>query len=284
MKIDGRILATLIEQQLKKHITELNITPHLAVVLVGNNLNSLSFIKQKQQAAKRIGIKLTFFHFPENEVSNALSELKKLAHNPHVHAIIVQRPIPAQNPLLFTQLTPKTKDVDGFRQDSPYVTPVAQAVIEMLKEIYFSHIKNEHKPTELFSSDFVDWLTTQNITLVGRGDTAGKPIHALLEKHLIPHQIVGHDTKDKENMIRQADIIISAVGKKDLIQNRFLKRGCILIGVGISSENGHMYGDYFSHSIQDTAAYFTSTPGGIGPVNVACLMRNVVQAATKYTS
>lgn len=282
MKIDGRILATQIEQQLKEQIIQHTITPHLAVLLVGNNPNSLSFIKQKQQAAARIGIKLTFFHFQENEVDNALSQLKQLAINPKVHAIIVQRPIPAENPLLFTELTPKTKDVDGFRYDTQFITPVAQAVVEILKEIYFSHIVKMKKPLELFAKGFVSWLTTQTIVLVGRGETAGKPIRMLFEKNAVPLEVVSRKNNNREKVIQQADVVISAVGKKELIQKRFLKAGCILIGVGISSENGHIYGDYLSSSICDVTAYYTSTPGGVGPVNVACLMRNVVLAATSH--
>lgn len=284
MKIDGRLLAQEIYDQLALEVAELNISgiiPHLVVILFGNDPNSLSYIKQKQKGAEKIGAKLTFIHestVPTQEAAENI--VQKYAQDPMVHALIIQRPIPL--PLdteKLTRLNPLAKDVDGFLPNSPYLPPVGLAVVKILEKTYSIKVGRVSPYRRLPDKQFILWTDTKNVLLVGRGETGGKPIAATLTKYGIKYTQVHSQTPYKDELYQNADIIISTIGKSGVIPQHFLKKGVILVGVGLHEENGKLVGDYDDLEAERLAAFFTPTPGGTGPVNVACLMDNVVAAA-----
>lgn len=283
MKIDGRALAQSILDELKVKVDELkkrNITPHLAVVLIGNDSSSLSFIKQKKKAADHIGAKFTLHHFanvpPVNEV---MPLLQNLSNDRHVHALIVQRPVPI--PFIadeLIQLVLPAKDVDGFHPQSPFLAPVAHAVWKIVGLVYREQTKVQLLGD--FDKNFITWLSSKKLVLLGRGETAGKPIANSFKKHAVPFIQLHSQSTSPENALKEADIIVSAVGIPRTVIADHLKPGVVLVSVGFQMVNGKLKGDYEENNIESIASFYTPTPGGVGPVNVACLMQNVITAAT----
>ncbi len=274
MIIDGREIAHDILNILAGKVLELKvlgINPHLVVILFGNDPGSLSFIKQKQKAANKIGAKLTFVHEPlvsSQEVAEKI--VKQYAQYKDVHGLIVQRPIPPPlNTEILTGFNLLQKDVDGFLPNSPYQPPVGLAIIKILGKI--------HSFLNL-SEELNHWLKSKNILLIGRGATGGKPIGDTLHKYGITFTQIHSQTKNSEALFQNADIIISATGKSDLIPTELLKKGVVLIGIGVHNEVGKLIGDYDENTISSIASFYTPTPGGTGPVNVACLMDNFIRA------
>ena len=279
MRIDGKAIAGSILQELAKNVSKLKeqcITPTLAVIQIGNDFSSTAYIHQKKKAAERIGAVLKHEKLP---VNISYQHVNTLIHaynaDPTVHGLIIQRPLPkdlATNSSILNTVDLQ-KDIDGFVPNSPFEAPVATAVIRILEEI---HTLTGSDPV---NQGFDDWIKSKTIVIIGRGETAGKPITDALMKRGCNLSIVHSQTSNPQEIIKQADIIISCVGRSRVITPDIIKRGAILIGVGIHHDTkGDVRGDYEENKIADKAAAFTPTPGGVGPVNVACLMQNLVKA------
>ena len=279
MKIDGKQIANEILEDLKTRLKELRekkIIPRLAIILVGNNPASVAYVKQKELKAKEIGIRTITKRFSSDVVQkDLLTTIQQFNSNHNVCGIIVQRPLPANINLekIVNAIDPK-KDVDGFHLDSHFQMPIAMAVLKILEKVYICIPE--------IQSRFVEWLKDKNIVVIGKGQTGGKPIIQMLEKMKIPFTLIDSKTEKPESLIRKADIIISAVGKPSILKQQLLKKGVILIGIGISTgESAKLMGDYDQNRIKNIASFYTPTPGGIGPVNVAMLLKNLVLAAEK---
>lgn len=283
MRIDGKAIAEGILENLAKETEMLigeGIMPTLAVILIGDNPASLAYIKQKQKAAERIGAHIIFDHQPTSLTSGGLFNL---IHNyntePEVHGLIIQRPIPSEVGRVadvLNKVAPQ-KDVDGFLPGSSFDVPVAAAVGEILKNAHATLVA-EHKTTE---RNFAAWLRAQKIAVIGRGETAGAPIARYLEKQHCTTSIIHSKTPDPKRIMRQADVIISCVGKERVVPKEAVKPDAVLISVGIWRDAaGKLRGDYEEEEIADIASLYTPTPGGVGPVNVACLMQNLIKACT----
>jgi methylenetetrahydrofolate dehydrogenase (NADP+) / methenyltetrahydrofolate cyclohydrolase len=264
---------------LKKH----GITPTLVVIQVGNDPNSGSYIKQKQKATERIGAKMILEHFPESvtpvELEAAITHYNK---EDTVHGLIVQRPIPTfvgEVGDILNSVSP-AKDIDGFIPNSPFEVPVAKAVIIILERIHANLTK-----TGLVRNNFKHWLNSQKIAIIGRGSTAGKPIASTLKKYDCATSIIHSKTRDPATILKAATIVISCVGKEHIIKRSTISRGAILISVGLSrGSDGKLHGDYDDEAIKNFASFYTPTPGGVGPVNIACLMHNLVDATLMKVS
>lgn len=275
MKIDGREIAQKILLDLAKEVKSLKksgITPTMAILLMGDNKASEIYVRQKTLKAENIGAKVELFRFP-NGVTNEKIEkiLHKLIRDKNIHGIILQRPAPKNiNADKLTKLVPPEKEIDGFGQHPIYSVPVAEAVLELLKNVH------EDEKMEI---NFLGWLRSKKIILIGKGETAGKPIIEHFAKIGTYPTIVDSKTKSRKEIIRSGDIVISSVGKL-VISPGEIKKGAILISVGIyTNEEGKLKGDYADEEIKDIADYYSPTPGGVGPVNVACLLKNLVEAA-----
>lgn len=265
MKIDGRLIASEILNNLKPQVEALKkkgIYPTLAIILIGDDENSKSYIRQKQHKAGEIGAGIKLYEFKSVSEDDLINLINDLNGNPAIHGIIVQRPLPQNfdKETISHTINPE-KDVDGFNQTSNFDAPVAEAVIEILNSIGQSD------------------LSGKKIVVIGKGETAGKPIINLLDKLELKFEIIDSKTENPDEIIRSAEIIISAVGKSGVIKPGLLNTNQILIGVGLYSQDGKLKGDYEEIDIENKVAYFTPTLGGVGPVNVSCLMRNLVQAA-----
>jgi methylenetetrahydrofolate dehydrogenase (NADP+) / methenyltetrahydrofolate cyclohydrolase len=284
MKIDGKRLAEDILSALEQKIKTSHITPTLAVLQIGDDPASVAYIRQKQKAADRIGANIVISKQGTGISVNELQELtKKFTIDPTVHGLIIQRPIPHILHDVARTVSPE-KDIDGFLPHSPYAAPVALAVSEILQEIYISIHNSSQNKNENFTfqiENFEKWLQSKQICIIGRGETAGKPIADYFTKLDCTTSVISSQTHNPEEILKQADIIISCVGKARIIKNDYIKPGVILLSVGIwRDELGKLHGDYDEDEILDTALYYTPTPGGVGPINVACLMQNLVKACT----
>ncbi len=276
MKIDGRTIADQILNDLSAWINTLQqqgITPALAVIQVGDDPGSTAYIRQKQKAADQIGAKLILNHESGSTNQEELHLLIiQFNNDPKVHGIIVQRPLPKT--LHASNILP-SKDIDGFLPGSPHPVPVAEAVTKILARVFHSSLITHH-------SSLDDMLRTKHIVVIGRGETAGKPIAEALIKQGCNVSVIHSQTPNPDEFIKAADVVISCVGKPNIVRRDNIKKGAILISVGLSRDSqGTLRGDYEEDEIKDTASYYTPTPGGVGPVNVACLMGNLVQAASK---
>lgn len=272
MKIDGREIASEILENLKNRVEKLKekkVTPHLYIITLGKNSESTSYIKQKLLKAAIIGAKTTVKKMSEKTTTAKLvSLIEKLNNDKKVNGIIVQRPMPKtideEKIALAINIE---KDVDGFHPHSKFSVPVALAVLKAIESI-------------IDDQDIINFLKSKKITVIGKGITAGKPIINLLLKFKIKFKVIDSKTKERKKILKTSDIIISAVGKSNVFTKDDLKKGVILIGVGLHMEkNGKFYGDYNQDEISDKAGFYTPTPGGIGPLNVSMLMKNLIEAA-----
>ena len=278
MKIDGKALADKLLTNLTDTVTTLkkaDITPTLAVILVGNDPGSLSYIRQKQKAAERIGAKLTFEQLPETiSVETLRSAIAHYNNDPSVHGLIIQRPVPIAGIEKILDTVAPGKDVDGFIPHSPFEVPVAIAVERMLEYVHEKLVEQQ-----LVHDNLSEWLKVQQIAILGRGETAGKPIANALRKYDCATSIIHSQTEEPKQILKKATVIVSCVGKEHIIKKHDITRGVILISVGFSKESdGKPHGDYEEEEIEKVASFYTPTPGGVGPLNVACLMQNLVDA------
>jgi methylenetetrahydrofolate dehydrogenase (NADP+)/methenyltetrahydrofolate cyclohydrolase len=276
MKIDGRLIASNILNELKSKVSRLKengIIPTMAVILIGDVQSSNAYVRQKELKAKEIGANIQIFRFAENVANEELEALiKKLDNDTKIHGIILQRPTPShvQAEKLEQLITPE-KEIDGFGKNSHYTVPVAAAVFEVLGEI-FGNLRDDRS--------FSVWLASKEIVVIGKGETAGLPIINYFREREIEPIIIDSKTENANLIIQRADIIVSAVGKRGAINIADLRNGVILIGVGLSvSEEGKTQGDYDETDLEQLASFYTPTPGGIGPINVALLMENLVRAS-----
>ena len=306
MKIDGKEIAEGIFEELKKQVQNLkeqNITPHLAIILVGNDPASVSYVNQKRKKAEEIGAKATVLNY-ESGIRNQelIEKIEELNNDPKVHGIIVQRPLPEHiNSEEINNATDPKKDVDAFCSQTKFQMPLAAAVLKILEHIYQlgkpkrGVTQIERLPTTRSSDALASmeralagkkkwqdperWLKAKNIVVIGKGETGGRPVIDMLKKMGIEPQVIDSKTANSKQITKNADIIISTVGKSNILKAENIKKGVILIGVGMhKGEDDKLHGDYNQDEIKDIASFYTPIPGGVGPVNVAMLLKNLVDS------
>jgi len=271
--INGNQIAQKLLDELKTEVKKLKATPKLAVVHVGDDKPSRTYIRRKKEASEYIGIDFELHKFPADILKKHLVQaIKKIQTDKKLTGLIVQLPLP--EPLYTTEvlnaIDPKL-DVDCMTDfnlgklvmKTAYLTPPTPgAVLTVLDEIDVE-------------------VVGKNITIIGAGALVGKPLSIMLLNREATITTCNIHTQDLKKQCKQADIIISAVGKKDLIRKNMIKRGAVVIDTGIVFENKKMYGDVAFYEVAKKASYITPTPGGIGPITVALLLKNVLKACLK---
>ena len=270
MKIDGRLLSQQILGKLKIEVVGLkkqNVFPYIYVILLINDPSTLSYIKQKRLKSEEIGAKITIDDSnPDISEEELIKKIDELNNDPLVHGIIVQRPLPKRfNEEKITYAINSQKDIDGFRKDSKFGIPVGLAVIRLLRTCH--------------PDNFESWLKTNNITVIGKGLTAGYTVIKTLENLGIKPNVISSKTERANDAIKDSDIVISCVGKQKIVNANNLKKSAILIGVGMHMENDKLKGDFEEAEIEKIASFYSPTPGGVGPVNVSCLLVNLLEAS-----
>lgn len=277
MEISGRILADQVLEGVKERISRLaqkGSIPELAIVTVGGEEAWLSYVSQKLKTAERLGIKTDFIKLTGESEAELLQTIQKLNDDNNVHGVIVQRPIPKSfdRKKVIEGISP-VKDIDGFRDDSIYIVPVLLAIQHFIREAYGVTTGSELQKV----------LINQSVLVAGKGETAGGPAIEWLQTLGVNFQVLDSKTTDAEKLIKDADLIICAVGKSNVIKPEFLKKGVVLIGVGTHKEEGKLTGDYKVDEIKEIAKTWTPTPGGVGPLNLAYLFENLITACEKQT-
>ncbi|MBI2190092.1 MAG: bifunctional 5,10-methylenetetrahydrofolate dehydrogenase/5,10-methenyltetrahydrofolate cyclohydrolase, partial [Candidatus Levybacteria bacterium] len=210
MRVDGRAIAQSILDDLKnrrKNLKKKGVTPHLVIILIGNDPASHVYVRQKELKAKEIGVKVTLVNY-ESRITNQelITTIEQWNNDNNVHGIIVQRPLPKHIASeQITQAVDPKKDVDGFHPESKLEMPLSIAVLRILEHIFSSSKKSSH--------NFINWLKEKSIVIIGKGEAGGKPIINKLRTLGVQPLIIDSKTTNPEVIIKKADIIISAVGK-----------------------------------------------------------------------
>lgn len=272
MKIDGIALQNKIVEKLKAEILKLKdkgITPGIAIVTLGDEATWKAYVGQKIKLADRLGINKKVISLSPKTTEEVVDIIEKLNNDPSIHGIIVQRPFPQHiDTKRVIESVAREKDIDGFRDDSPYKVPVFLAVLEIIESIALGESKN-----------LVEFISDKKILVVGKGETAGGPVINGFLKMGIKCDVIDSQTENRNEKFENADIVISAVGKTGIINVNNLKKTSILIGIGIHRGEEGLEGDYNDDQIRNKVAYFTPTPKGVGPVNLSFLFINLLKAA-----
>ena len=260
---DGRTEAQKIKEELKKAAAAAGLKPRLAVVLVGNNPASVGYIKQKKKACENLGFGFELHHLPETASFDEIKRQLLIVNSQlSIDGLILQLPIPrhlASSTDALIQLIDPAKDIDGLTPNSPFTPPTALAVLQVLKSSSVS-------------------VEGAQIAVLGRGPTAGRPVADLLRKNGAEVSVIHSQTplSTANDQLSTADIIVSCVGRPNLIKGNLIKEGAVVIGVGISQLK--IVGDLDEPSLTSRASLVTPTPGGIGPLTVAFLLKNLFEA------
>lgn len=276
MKVSGKDVAEAILKKLEVEIQRKKLKPKLAIILAGDNPSSRIYINNKIKTANRIGIDAKLYEFKEDEADKCLKTIKRLNADRLVNGIIIQYPVyDAWNFEEFERNINPQKDVDGFLKNSPYSGATALAVWEMLTA--FSLLEGFSK-TE-------DFLKGKNIVVLGKGKAAGGPTIKLLKEKGFEVVSVIRETKNPNQIIKSGDVVISATGVKNIVNKTNLKKGAYVVGVGVGKEmvdgKEKIYGDIKEEDMAKIAKLYCPTIGGIGPLTIVSLLKNVVESAKK---
>ena len=273
MIIDGKQIAKKLRSSIAEQVTKLDRKPGLAVVLVGDDPASEVYVRNKDNACKEVGFYSEKINKPADITqAELLSEVERLNKDDKIDGILVQLPLPSHLDAnqVIEAINPN-KDVDGFHsenvgklmQNKAYLRPCTpKGVMTMLATIG------------------VD-LVGKNCVVVGASNIVGRPMAMELLNARATVTICNSKTQDLSSKIKQADIIVAAVGKPKMIKGDWIKTGAIVIDVGITRlENGSLSGDVDFDAVQDKAAWITPVPGGVGPMTIATLLENTLTAYT----
>lgn len=272
--LDGKQIAKEYRQRLKNQVNELKehgFTPKLSVILVGNDGASQSYVKSKKKAAEKIGMISEIVHLDEStSEEEVLSELNRLNNDDTVSGILVQVPLPKQvsEQKVLETINPN-KDVDGFHpinigklyiDEQTFVPCTPLGIMEILKHADIN-------------------LEGKNAVVIGRSHIVGQPVSKLLLQANATVTILHSRTKNMNAHLKQADVIVSAVGQPGLVTKENVKEGAVIIDVGNTpDENGKLKGDVVYDEVKEIASAITPVPGGVGPLTITMVLNNTLLA------
>ena len=268
--IAGNVLAKQILQKITTETARLSPKPALHIIVVGDDPASQIYVRQKEKAANKVGINFLAHVFPSKTNEKILAEfIEKLNKDSSVSGFFIQLPLPPHlnNDYLLNLIDPR-KDVDCLTaanlgllvQNKPRFLPATAAAVEViLKEAYFD-------------------LGGAQVVIIGRSRIAGLPIALQILHQNATVTICHRQTKNLEDLTKQADLLISAMGKPGLIKAAMIKKGAGVIDIGWTRLAGKPRGDVNPKGLEKIGTFYTPVPGGVGPVTVACLLKNVLMA------
>lgn len=304
MIFNGREFRDDILNDLIKRISLLDFVPEFSDILVGDNGPSVRYVNMKKNIAEKIGIKFISANLPNNTTTDdILNKIKELSSRPNMCGVIVQLPLPENiDTTQILNAVPLNLDVDGlseaynnlfYQNDSldkiPFIMPTVLAIKKILDQALsqLSYTASIDKNNDLNS--------LKNIAIIGQGRLVGKPIFHLLKQevktivtNLVDRKDFEFDIKtididtnlvERNEILLNADIIITAVGKPNILTSEEIKEGVIVIDAGTLEVENVLVGDSDFENIKDKVSFITPTPGGVGPVTVACLMENITRVA-----
>lgn len=274
LRIDGKIISGQIKDELKEKVAaykKQGVEITLAVIQVGNDPASTVYVGNKKKACEYIGIRSLAYELPENiSQEELLNKIEELNGRKDVNGILVQLPLPKHidEDAVIRSIDPK-KDVDGFHPqsvgalsigESGFVSCTPAGIIQLLKR---SNIEIEGK----------------ECVVVGRSNIVGKPISMLLLRENGTVTVCHSKTKNLKEVTKRADILVVAIGKPKFITKEYVKDGAVVIDVGIHrNENNKLCGDVDYEDVESVVSAITPVPGGVGPMTIAMLMNNCVEA------
>ncbi|KPJ73417.1 hypothetical protein AMJ48_01535 [Parcubacteria bacterium DG_74_1] len=267
--LDGKKLSEEILKNIKKEIKGRRLKLRLAVVQVGENLVSQIFINQKKKACQKIGIGFKLFEFPaKTKKSELKKEIERICRNPQNSGVIIQLPLPKKFlPEEFLSLISGEKDIDVLSESNlgkfyqgtlKILPPTVQGILYLLKKYKIA-------------------LKGKDIVIIGAGRLVGFPLAVQLLKEKATVSVLNEFTRDAQFFTQKADILISGVGKPDLIKEHMVKKGTVIIDAGMALKKGKLAGDVDFRRVPQKTSYITPVPGGVGPLTVACLIENLVK-------
>ena len=285
MNIDGKALAQELRDSLAVEVAQLQqergITPGLTVILVGEDPASQVYVRNKVRQTKEVGMISNEIKLPAETSEQALlDELDKLNNDPAVHGILVQLPLPKHidEALIIDTILPE-KDVDGFHpmnsgrlcngDDAALVPCTPQGCVLLAKK----HLGDD--------------LSGKHAVVIGRSNIVGKPVSLLLLQESCTVTIAHSRTKNLPALCATADILVAAVGRPEMVKADWVKPGATVIDVGINridteDGKGRLVGDVDFAEVEPVAEAITPVPGGVGPMTIACLLKNTVEAARRF--
>ena len=274
--LDGKILSAKIKEEVKVEVTQIvkekNITPGLAVILVGNDAASATYVASKAKACKDAGIYSVVHEMPESITQEELLDtINMMNNNPKLDGILVQLPLPKHidTTTVLEAINP-LKDVDGFH---PYnVGRMVSNLDSFLSATPFGVMR-------MFEEHNIE-LSGKDVVVIGSSDIVGKPMASLLINKKATVTVCNSRTKDLKAHTSKADIVIIAVGVPYLLKEDMVKDGAIVIDVGINRlDTGKLVGDADFEGLKNKCSFLTPVPGGVGPMTIAMLLKNTIKAA-----
>ena len=283
MIIDGKKIAENLRIKLKKEIEQLpasQIRPGLTVILIGDDLASQIYVRNKEKFAQEVGIRSKILKFDSTITEqNLISEIHKLNNDTSVHGILVQLPLPnhINSRKIISEIDPG-KDVDGFH-------PVNVGNLSAGNEAL---VPCTPYGCYLLLKEVMSNLSGLHAVIIGRSNINGKPMAQLLLKEDCTVTIAHSKTKNLKQLCLTADILVAAVGKAHMVKSDWVKSACVVIDVGINrlEENGNkkIVGDVDFENIKNKVKAITPVPGGVGPMTISCLLNNTLKAYKKIHS
>lgn len=258
--LEGKVIAEEIYDKMAPEVFELRekgIYPHLAAVLVGDNPDSALYVSLKEKQAKKLGIDFSVFHIKDHESDKEIFDvIDYLNKDEHTHGIIIQLPLPSKfDTEKVLERVSEAKDVDGLKKDSIYQPPAPMAITKIL----------EYYDIDLFN---------KNIVIMGRGRLVGLPLERIMKKDGLAAESADENTSGLIDKVKKADILIAATGADGIITEELVHPDMIVIAVGkeVNFER-----------VQNKVEALTPPVGGVGPLTIAFLLKNTVEAAKKTT-
>jgi methylenetetrahydrofolate dehydrogenase (NADP+)/methenyltetrahydrofolate cyclohydrolase len=278
--IDGKKIADKIKDEIVAEILLCNnndiCAPHrpmLAIILVGDRPDSELYVSLKEREAKKVGVDTTLYRISVSAPEIELEEMVKFLNKDEMtNGILLQLPLPDNfNTDRIVSLMSPEKDVDRFHPenlkkllagDEEILPPVCRVILEVLEDIKYDP-------------------AGKSACVIANSEIFGQSLAKILELHGALTKIVTPDDEDLQAITSKADILVTAVGKPDLITEEFVKKDAVIIDIGISKENDKVVGDVNSESVKDKAGYLTPVPGGVGPITIAAALANTVEVWKK---
>ena len=276
--IDGKAIAALIraEQATRAaHLKENGIEPALAVILVGEDPASKVYVRNKARACKECGIRSEVIRMSaETTQAELMAEIERVNSDPALHGLLIQLPLPAHlDEAAALAAVDWRKDVDGFhKMNAGALLEGEEGVRPCTPAGCMELLRRSHVP-----------LTGANAVVVGRSNIVGKPMALMLLEADCTVTICHSRTRNLAEIVKDADIVVAAVGRANFITGDMIKPGAAVIDVGINRrEDGTLCGDVDFDAAQEKAGWITPVPGGVGPMTIAMLMKNTLDAAEKH--
>ena len=279
-KIDGKAFAEQLRVTLSDEVDafkkEHNLTPGLAVILVGSDAASQIYVRNKIRQTKEVGMESSHYELPATATeAEVLSLIDQLNNDSAVHGILVQLPLPGHiDEQKVIEAVSVKKDVDGFHPENTGRLSIGLPCLTSCTPL----------GCLMLLKDEIGDLSGKNALVIGRSNMVGKPMAALLLNESCTVTIAHSKTKNLAEQCRQADILVAAVGRAEMVKGDWIKPGAVIIDVGINrvevaGGKAKLLGDVEFDAASKVAAAITPVPGGVGPMTIACLLHNTLQAA-----